>query len=96
MSYSPQAARDLALQVLEFMGQNTDLSAAFLAGSGLRAQDLRAAASDSGFALSLLDFLCEDDSRVLAFAQFAAIAPDRVMAARMVLAGPGSHGWDPV
>ena len=41
------------------------------------------------FALFLLDFLLESDQRVLAFAEAEGVAPDRIMAARAALSGPG-------
>lgn len=94
MSYSAQAARDLAAQALGFIAADPDLAETFLASSALRAEDLRALAAEPDFALHLLDFICEQDARVLDFAQFAGIPPTDVMAMRIALAGPGSHGWD--
>lgn len=94
MSYTPQAARDLALRALPHIAADDELVEALLAMTGLRPQDLRQAVSDPGFALSLLDFLLEDDQRVLRFAQAAGIRPEEVMSARIALAGPGSHGWE--
>ena len=88
-----KGAETLIVQALQFIAADQELTDAFLAMSGLRAQDLRQAAADPGFGVSLLDFLLEDDERVLRFARLAGIAPQEVMSARTVLAGPGSFGW---
>lgn len=94
MGYTPSTARDLAMLALQHIAADDEQVAALLAATGLRAQDLRQAVAEPGFALSLLDFLLEDDRRVLDFAETARIRPEEVMAARTVLAGPGSYGWE--
>ncbi|SEN94577.1 Protein of unknown function [Paracoccus alcaliphilus] len=91
MSYA--GAEALTVQALQFIASDQELVEALLAMTGLRALDLRQAAADPGFGVSLLDFLLEDDQRVLRFARSAGIAPQEVMTARTALAGPGSYGW---
>ncbi|RMC37867.1 DUF3572 domain-containing protein [Paracoccus alkanivorans] len=95
MSYSVAGARELAVRALVHIADRPELASALLAGSGLKPEALRQAAESPDFCLHILDFLLEDDSRVLDFAQALAIRPEEVMAARTALGGPGSYGWEP-
>ncbi|RNF33384.1 DUF3572 domain-containing protein [Paracoccus methylarcula] len=95
MSYSAVAAQELAVRALVHIAEHPDLASALLATSGLRPEALRQAARDPDFCVHVLDFLLEDDRRVLDFAQSLSIRPDEVLSARMALAGPGSFGWEP-
>ncbi|WP_295048384.1 DUF3572 domain-containing protein [uncultured Paracoccus sp.] len=94
MTYTRDSAHDLAMTVLLYMVERPDLIGQFLDSSGLQPQDLRQAAGSSDIALHVLDFLLEDDRRVLEAARDLDIAPGEVMAARTALAGPGSYGWE--
>lgn len=93
MAWTAGAAEDLALEALGYLAADEDLIGAFLAGAGLRADDLRQQAGSPELALSVLDFILEEDSRVIGFARAAQIRPEAVMQARTTLAGPGSTGW---
>lgn len=93
-TYSPQAAQDLALQAFQYLADDGELVEALLNATGLQPADLRQALSTPEFALSLLDFLLEDDQRVLGLADALNIPPTEVMAARIALAGPGHYGWN--
>ena len=55
---------------------------------------MRRAAGDPDIALHVLDYLLEDDARVLDAAADLNIKPGDLMAARTALAGPGSYGWE--
>lgn len=94
MAHSVKTARELALKLVVFLSDRPDLTARLLQGSGLGPQDLRQAITDPDTCISLLDFLLEDDSRVLEFAQHAGIRPQEVLTARTALSGPGSYGWE--
>lgn len=94
MSVAPAQARDLAMSAAIYIFENAELTAAFLGASGLRAEDLRRTSGGGHLAQHALDFLLEDDSRVLAAAAALEVHPQDLMAARTVLAGPGSHGWE--
>lgn len=92
-TYSSQAAHDLALQAFQYLAGDDELVQALLASTGLQPADLRQALSTPEFSLSLLDFLLEDDQRVLGLADALNISPQEVMGARIALAGPGHYGW---
>lgn len=94
MTYTRKSAQDLAMTVLLYMADRPDLIGGFLETSGLQPQDLRRAAGDPDIALHILDFLLEDDRRVLEAAGDLEIRPGDLMAARTALAGPGSYGWE--
>lgn len=71
-----------------------DLIGGFLAATGLEPGDLRRAAQSPDIALHVLDYLLEDDRRVIEAAAALEVAPGDLMGARTALAGPGSHGWE--
>lgn len=95
MSFSTTAAEDLALQALIFVASDDEMVAQLLAASGIAPDALRQAARDSDFLRHVLDFLCEDDQRILAFAAQQSLRPEQIIAARTALSGPGSYGWEP-
>ena len=69
-----------------------------LAASGMQPADLRAVATKPEFGIFLLDFILQDDRRVLDFARIQAVRPESVLHAREILSGlkPGmpSDGQD--
>ena len=75
----------LADAAILHLAADPELLAALLATSGLRPQDLRGAASRPDFAAALLDFMCESDERLLAFAGTAGMRPERIAHARAAL-----------
>lgn len=94
MAYSVPQAADLSTRVLiELVDRPQDL-ARFMDQAGLRPKDLRDIATRPEVALFLLDFLVEDDDRILSFAQALHLRPQDIMAARTALSGPGSYGWE--
>lgn len=95
MSFDQNAARDLAGSALLHIAGDPGLVSAFLGATGLQPGDLRAMAGGPDLPLHVLDFLLEDDSRVLEAASALAVRPQDLMAARTALSGPGSFGWDP-
>lgn len=94
MEFSKQAAQELAFEALLYLAERPELMRAFLANTGFQAEDMRKLAQDPEFGLHVLDFLVEDDARILDFAETANIRPEQVMTARTALAGPGSFGWE--
>lgn len=94
MAFSPAAAHELALDALLHVAGYPDLTEALLAASGMMPDGLRAAAQDPQFHVAVLDFLLEDDQRVVDFAAARGIRPEEVLAARTALSGPGSFGWE--
>lgn len=93
MTYTRESARQLALDALLHLTEQPDLMADFLGQTGLRPADLRQVASSPDLALHVLDYLLEDDRRVLEVADHLQIRPTDLMRARTALAGPGSYGW---
>ena len=94
MAHSAERAQELALSGLIYMTERPELIAGFMGATGLRPDDLRGMARDPDLALHVLDYLAQDDARVLDAAEALGVRPEDLMAARMMLAGPGSHGWD--
>lgn len=89
---TPHEARGIADAGFAHIAADPDLAGALLAQSGSDVAGLRAMAARPEFAQFVLDFLLEDDGRVLGFAQAAGIQPQRVVMARAVLGG-GADPW---
>lgn len=93
MVYSVPQAAELSIRILiELVERPQDL-AIFMDQAGLRPDDLRDMSARPEGALFLLDFLVEDDERILSFSQALSVNPKDIMAARTALSGPGSYGW---
>ncbi len=84
---TPFEARDIADAGFQHIAGQPDLVSDLLAQSGTDAAGLRAMAARPEFAQFVLDFLLEQDQRVLDFAQDAGIQPQRIVMARAVLGG---------
>ena len=80
-------ARDIADQGFQHIAGDAELVSGLLAQSGTDVAGLRAMAGRPEFAQFVLDFLLEQDQRVLDFAASAGIQPQRVVMARAVLGG---------
>jgi hypothetical protein len=80
-------ARDIADRGFSHLAAEPDLVQALLAQSGCDAAGLRAMAARPEFAVFILDFLLEQDQRVLDFARAAGLRPERLLMARAVLGG---------
>lgn len=93
MTYTRESAQELATAALLHMVQRPDLVEGFLAATGLEAGDLRQVTTHPDMALHVLDYLLEDDRRVMDAAAELQIKPGDLMHARTALAGPGSYGW---
>jgi hypothetical protein len=88
---SPDQAETLALQALAHLAGDPDLLGAFLGATGADLAGLRAGARDPAFLGAVLDFLLQEDARVLAFAAAAGVPPTLPAQARAAL--PGGHAW---
>ena len=80
-------ARDIADAGFVHIAGDAELVGTLLAQSGSDAAGLRAMAARPEFAVFVLDFLLEQDQRVLDFAAGAGMRPERVQMARAVLGG---------
>lgn len=94
MSYSKGAAEDLAVEAVLFLASRPDLCGDLLASTGLAPDQLSGLAKNPDFCIHILDFILENDDRVLDFTAGRGLRPEEVMHARTALSGPGSFGWD--
>ncbi|UXU74760.1 MULTISPECIES: DUF3572 domain-containing protein [unclassified Paracoccus (in: a-proteobacteria)] len=84
---TPREAAGIADSGFGHIAGNPELIGAFLAQSGCDVAGLRQMAARPEFAVFVLDFLLEQDQRVLDFAAATGLAPQRVQMARAVLGG---------
>ena len=93
--HSPDSDRAVVtgLQALSWLAVDHDLFGAFLDQAGADAADVRARATDPAFLGFVLDFVMQDDGRVVDFARAQGMAPEGVMAARRALPGGDAPEW---
>lgn len=84
------AASAISIDVLSFLSESPDLLQRFLQLSGLEAHQVRSAAGDPAFFVSLLDFVLAHEPTLLSFSAHADLPPERVVEARRLLAGERS------
>lgn len=84
---TPTEAQDIADAGFQHIAAQPELVEALLAQSGSDVAGLRAMAGRPEFAQFVLDFLLQEDGRVLDFAAELGIKPQRVVMARAVLGG---------
>lgn len=94
MAVSQGSAKEIALSALIHVLQDPELAAGFFGTSGLAPEDVAAMRNDPALELAVFDYLLEDDRRVLDMAEALGLPPKDILAARTLLAGPGSFGWD--
>lgn len=87
---SGQLVDGLLLYVLE----RPELAQGFLGASGLDPADLRRLAGTAQLGLPLLDYILDDDQRVLDAAEAMRLRPEDFLKQRMALEGPGGFGWE--
>jgi len=86
-------AKELAADILiELANRPQDLGH-FISESGLQPDELHHLADRPDIILFLLDFLAEDDERLISFSANLNLRPQDIMSARTALSGPGSYGW---
>jgi hypothetical protein len=86
-------AETLAAVALAWLASDKDALGRFMALAGLSAGELRGRAADPEFLGFVLDFVLEDDASVLATAETAGVAPDRIAVARSLLPGGDAPHW---
>ena len=82
-----QAACDLAVEALCYIAGDPELLARFLAITGLDPGAIRAAAGDPDFLLGVLEYVCDEERLLVAFATHAGIGPEEIETAKQALAG---------
>jgi hypothetical protein len=93
MTIGDQAAQTLALQALTWVLGQDELLGVFLSSTGAAPQDLGALAATPLFLGAVLDFLMEDDQRVIAFCTDHGHPLTSVQRARMSLPGAQYMHW---
>jgi hypothetical protein len=91
-SLTREDAEALALAALEFLGQDGERIGRFLTLSGLDPSSLRKAAVEPGFLPGALDYVAGDEALLVAFAEAAGIAPERIGEARHLLSPEADSG----
>lgn len=86
-------AETVGLQALAHLAGHDDLIGAFLSQTGADLAGLRAGAADPAFLGAVLEFLLEDDARVIGFAEAAGLRPTDPAAARALLPGGQQTHW---
>jgi hypothetical protein len=88
-----EMAEDLAVAALGWMAGEPDVLGAFLVASGLAPADLRRRAAEPEVLGAVLDFVLQEDARVLAVAGVAGVPPADLVAARAALPGGDLPHW---
>lgn len=88
-----ETAETLALQALAHLVGDDDLLAAFLALSGAGMDEMRQRAAEPAFLGAVLDFILQEDARVLALAAATGVPPLAIAEARAALPGGRQIHW---
>lgn len=88
-----QTAEIMALTALTWVLGQDDLVGAFLNATGAAPQDLGALTQTPLFQAAILDFLMEDDTRIIAFCDAQSLPYTSVQTARAALPGAQYLHW---
>ena len=87
-----QNAETVAIQALGWIAGDEDRLARFMALAGLSVDELRIRAAEPEFLGGVFDFVLNDETLLLDFAQACDIKPDALLRLRRHL--PGAPVWD--
>ena len=87
-STAAEARETLAVEGLAFLAADETRLERFLAVTGLGPHNLRRAAADAGFLVSVLDYIAGDERLLVAFAGESGRRPEDVMRTFEALRGP--------
>lgn len=90
---SSEAAQVMALKIVEFLSREDGQLDAFLGMSGLSLEDFRAGLTEPETLAAVMDFLLQEDARVIAFAADAGIEPGVIPGLRAFLPGGDLPHW---
>lgn len=93
ITYSTEAAQTLALNALAWVLNSDEILQSFLEATGVYPQDLAKLAQTPSFLGAVLDFLMEDDQRVIGFCESGPYPLTSVQAARAALPGGQNMHW---
>lgn len=82
-----EQAETLALRALAFIAADEDRFLRFLASSGMTPDDVKRRAADPDFLAGVYDHMLADEALLVAFADTADVAPEKIVAARYRLPG---------
>lgn len=88
-----EKAETIAIQALGWLAGNEELLPVFLGSSGATTDDMRDRVQDSGFLISILDFLTMDDAWVIEFCDTVGLTYDQPLLARQGLPGGAQINW---
>lgn len=74
---------DLTARILSFLAADDDRLRDFLDTTGLTPETIRVVASTASFAKATVDYILDDDFRIMAFAAFSEVPPDCVVQLRL-------------
>ncbi|MBH62913.1 MAG: hypothetical protein CL569_10805 [Alphaproteobacteria bacterium] len=80
-------AETFALQALAYFVSDEGILRGFLGQTGASVDDLRSGAGNPEFLAGVLDFLLEQDQRLMAFCEQAGVTPEQAQSARAALPG---------
>lgn len=86
-------AEAVAIKALHFIAEDRAELDRFMALTGVTPGELRAAASNPGFLVGVLDYLLGHEPTLLRFTESRRLPPEVVTEARQVLAGPEDIVW---
>jgi hypothetical protein len=89
-SEARKTAAALAVEFLVHLSRDEEGLARFLDETGCDPAELRAGMDQSGFVEAIFDYLCSDESRLLAFASGQGIDPAAIALLRQALGGADS------
>lgn len=81
------SARIVAIMALSFLAEDEHRLRRFMGWTGLTADDLKDAATDPATLGGVLDYLLAHEQLLVAFAEYAGIAPEEPAQARRALPG---------
>lgn len=84
--------QETAIAILAWLAGEPDLLSRFLALTGVEPGALRGAAGDPAFLAGLVDFLMSHEPTLIAFCEATGTAPETVVRAHALLAGPLDQG----
>ena len=90
---NPDRAVVAGLQALSWIAADDDLLGLFMDQAGTDSADVRARATDPAFLGFVLDFILQDDARVIGFAGAQGMAPEDVAGVRRALPGGDTPEW---
>lgn len=88
-----EQAETIALEVLTLIASDEDQLGALCGQTGTNINNLKTGAGDPAFLGAVIDFLLEDDTRLIDICQTLELPPEKMMSVRHALPGATSGIW---